>query len=144
MVRCSRALAAAAPRSFSFWWTIRAMRSSVKRCWPATQNQMELEAPIQALKMVTGRHPPFEPSRYRKVVIKTDATYVTENFGTAAGVWSRNGWMTREGKPVDNAPQWKELVRLAVLSSKQGKRVSIVRVPGKKSPRTKAVDRLAK
>jgi len=32
----------------------------------ATQNQMELEAPIQALKMVTGRHPPFDPSRYRK------------------------------------------------------------------------------
>jgi hypothetical protein len=39
----------------------------------ATQNQMELEAPIQALKMVTGRHPPFEPSRYRKIVIKTDS-----------------------------------------------------------------------
>jgi ribonuclease HI len=110
----------------------------------ATQNQMELEAPIQALKMVTGRHPPFDPSRYRKVVIKTDATYVAENFGTAVSVWSRNGWETRDGKPVDNAPQWKELVRLAVLSSKQGKRVSIVWVPGKKSPRTKLVDRLAK
>lgn len=49
----------------------------------ATQNQMELEAPIQALKMVTGRHAPFEPSRYRKIVIKTDATYVAENFGTS-------------------------------------------------------------
>jgi ribonuclease HI len=45
----------------------------------ATQNQMELEAPIQALKMVTGRDPPFEPSRYRKIVIKTDATCVAEN-----------------------------------------------------------------
>jgi ribonuclease HI len=110
----------------------------------ATQNQMELEAPIQALKMVTGRHPPFEPSRYRKIVIKTDATYVANNFGTAAAVWSRNGWMTRDGKPVDNAPQWKELVRLAALSSKQGKRVSVVRVPGKRSPRTKAADKLAK
>jgi ribonuclease HI len=110
----------------------------------ATQNQMELEAPIQALKMVTGRHPPFDQSRYRKIVIKTDATYVANNFGTAAAVWSRNGWKTRDGKPVDNAPQWKELVRLAALSSKQGKRVSVVRVPGKKSPRTKAVDKLAK
>lgn len=110
----------------------------------ATQNQMELEAPIQALKMTTGRRPPFDPSRYRKIVIKTDATYVSENFGTAASVWSRNGWKTRDGRPVDNAPQWKELVRLAVLSSKQGKRVWVVRVPGKKSPRTKAVDKLAK
>jgi ribonuclease HI len=37
----------------------------------ATQNQMELEAPIQGLKMATGRRPPFDPSRYRKIVIKT-------------------------------------------------------------------------
>jgi ribonuclease HI len=110
----------------------------------ATQNQMELEAPIQALKMATGRRPPFDPSRYRKIVIKTDATYVAENFGTAVAVWSKNGWKTRDGKPVENATQWKELVRLAVLSNKQGKPVKIVRVPGKKSPRTKAVDKLAK
>lgn len=110
----------------------------------ATQNQMELEAPIQALKMVIGRHPPFDPSRYGKIVIKTDAMHVAENFGTAVSVWSRNGWTTRDGKPVDNGPQWKELVRLAVLSGKQGKRVWVVRVPGKKSPRTKAVDKLAK
>ncbi len=59
-------------------------------------------------------------------------------------VWSRNGWRTREGKPVDNAKQWKELIRLATLAYKQGKPVSIVRVPGKKSTRTKAVDKLAK
>lgn len=110
----------------------------------ATQNQMELEAVIQGLKMVTGRHPPFDPSRYRKIVIKTDATYVAENFGTAVSLWSINGWTTRQGKPVDNAKQWKELVRLVVLSSKQGKAVRLVRVPGKRSPRTKTVDKLAK
>jgi ribonuclease HI len=110
----------------------------------ATQNQMELEAPIQGLKMATGRHPPFDLSTYRMIVIKTDATYVAENFGTAASVWSKNGWTTREGKPVDNAKQWKELVRLVVLSNKQGKRVKLVWVPGKKSPRTKTVDKLAK
>jgi len=110
----------------------------------ATQNQMELEAPIQGLRMATGRRPPFDPSRYRKIVIKTDATYVAENFGAAVSVWSKNGWKTRVGKPVDNAKQWKELVRLAVLSSRQGKPVKLVWVPGKKSPRTKAVDKMAK
>lgn len=110
----------------------------------ATQNQMELEAVIQGLKMATGHHPPFDPLRYRKIVIKTDATYVAENFGTAVSVWSKNGWTTRQGKPVDNAKQWKELVRLVVLSSKQGKPARLVRVPGKRSPRTKAVDKLAK
>jgi ribonuclease HI len=45
---------------------------------------------------------------------------VAENFGTAVSSWSRNGWYTRDGKPVDNAQQWKELVRLAALSYKQG------------------------
>lgn len=110
----------------------------------ATQNQMELEAVIQGLRAATGRHPPFDPSGYRKIVIKTDATYVAENYGAARTVWSRNGWITREGKPVDNAKQWKELLRLTALAYKQGKPVSIVRVPGKKSPRTKTVDKLAK
>src|SRR5437868_11838706 len=66
----------------------------------ASQSQMELEAPIQGLKMATGRRPPFDPSRYRKIVIKTDATYVAENFGTAVAVWSKNGWKTKQGKPV--------------------------------------------
>jgi ribonuclease HI len=110
----------------------------------ATQNQMELEAPNQGLKMATGRHPPFDPSRYRKIVIKTDATYVANNFGTAVSVWSKNGWKTKQGKPVDNAKQWKELVRLAVLAGKQGKPARVVWVPGKKSPTTKVVDKLAK
>lgn len=110
----------------------------------ATQNQMELEAVIQGLKLATGRHPPFDPASYRKIVVKTDATYVAENFGTARTIWTRNGWSTREGKPVDNAKQWKELVRLVVLAHKQGRPVTIERVPGKKSPRTKAVDKLAK
>jgi ribonuclease HI len=105
---------------------------------------MELEAVIQGLKRATGRRPPFDPSRYRKIVVKTDATYVAENFGTALSVWSKNGWRTKQGKPVDNAKQWKELIRLVVLSSKSGKPVTIMRVPGKKSPRTKVVDKLAK
>ena len=109
-----------------------------------TQNQMELEAPIQALKLATGRRPPFEPSSYRKIVIKTDATYVSENFPVAVSVWSKNGWKMRAGRPVDNATQWKELVRLVALASRQGKPVRIVRVPGKRSPPTKRADKLAK
>lgn len=110
----------------------------------ATQNQMELEAVIQALKSATGRHPPFDPARYRKIIIKTDATYVADNVGTALTIWSRNGWVTKDGKPVDNAKQWKELIRLLALADKQRKRAHIARVPGKKSPRTKTVDKLAK
>ena len=110
----------------------------------ATQNQMELQAVIHGLKLATGRHPPFDPDSYRKILVKTDATYVAENLGSARTIWPRNGWSTRDGKPVENAKQWKELVRLIVLAYKQGRPVTIQRVPGKKSPRTKAVDKLAK
>jgi ribonuclease HI len=70
--------------------------------------------------------------------------YVAGHFGTAISFWSRNNWLTKDGKPVDNAQQWKELVRLAALSSRQGKRVEITWVKGKKSPPTKRVDKIAK
>ena len=110
----------------------------------ATQNQMELQAVVQGLKRATGRHPPFEPSGYRKIVVKTDSLYVKDNFATATWSWSKNGWRTRDGRPVDNATQWKELVRLVAVAGKQGKPVTLVWVPGKKSPKTRAVDKLAK
>jgi hypothetical protein len=58
--------------------------------------------------------------------------------------WSKNGWTKRDGAPVDNAVQWKELVRLIGKADRRGKRVEIRWVKGKKSPRTKAVDKLAK
>jgi ribonuclease HI len=110
----------------------------------ATQNQMELEAVIQGLKIATGKHPPFKGAGYRKILVRTDSQYVAANVGTARSVWSRNGWTTRDGRPVDNAKQWKELVRLLVLAYKQGKPTTVEWVPGKKSPRTKTVDKLAK
>jgi ribonuclease HI len=110
----------------------------------ATQNEMELEAVIEGLKIATGKHPPFTAATYRKILVKTDSQYVAANVGTARTVWSRNGWTTREGRPIDNAKQWKELVRLLALAYKRGKPVTVEWVPGKKSPRTKTVDKLAK
>lgn len=42
----------------------------------ATNNQMELEACVQALRLATSQHPPFERSPFRKLVIHTDSEYV--------------------------------------------------------------------
>ncbi len=110
----------------------------------ATNNQMELEACVQALRLATSQQPPFDRSRYRKIVIRTDAEYVAGNYETALFSWSRNGWLRRGGAPLDNASQWKELARLLKRSANQARPVKIKWVPGKKSPRTKAVDRDAK
>jgi ribonuclease HI len=110
----------------------------------ATNNQMELEACIQALRLATSQQPPFERSRYRKIVIRTDSEYVAANYETAVFTWSRNGWRRKSGAPVDNATQWKELVTLLRRSDRQGRPVKIKWVPGKKSPRTKGVDKAAK
>jgi ribonuclease HI len=110
----------------------------------ATNNQMELEACVRALRLATSQNPPFDRSRYRKIVIRTDAEYVAGNYETALFTWSGNGWLKRSGAPVDNATQWKELVQLIRRSTRQGKPVTIKWVPGKRSPRTKAVDKAAK
>lgn len=110
----------------------------------ATNNQMELQACVEALRLATAQNPRFDPLRYRKIIIFSDSLYVAGNYKTALFTWSKNGWTTRDGAPVDNAPQWKDLVRLILRADRQGKRVEIRWVKGKKSPRTKAVDKLAK
>jgi ribonuclease HI len=54
----------------------------------ATNNQMEIRAPLEALKLALGRHPPFDPGRYRKIIVFTDSQYVYNNYGTAMYTWS--------------------------------------------------------
>jgi ribonuclease HI len=110
----------------------------------ATNQQMELQACLEGLKLATAQHPYFDRSRFRKIVIKSDSIYVVENYGSARHSWPQNSWKTRSGKPVDNAKQWQELVKLVKRSEGQGKPVRFEWVKGKKSPRTKAVDKGAK
>lgn len=110
----------------------------------ATNNQMELQACVEALRSATAQSPHFDPRRYRKIIIFSDSLYVADNYATALFTWSKNGWAKRNGAPVENAAQWKDLVRLVLKADRRGKRVEIRWVKGKKSPRTKAVDKLAK
>jgi ribonuclease HI len=75
----------------------------------ATNNQMELQACIMALK---------ETSRLQltsfgiiKIIIFTDSLYICENIGKAKFEWPKQKWFLRSGRPVSNAEQWKELVK---------------------------------
>ena len=108
----------------------------------ATNNQMELQAPIEALKILLGTRPPFELTRFSKVVFYTDSKYLSENFNQAKFVWPTTRWRTRSGAPVLNAEQWKELIRLV---KRLGLKVEVRWVKGhKRDPHNKRVDKLAK
>ncbi len=108
----------------------------------ATNNQMELQAMIDALSLLMSRNPPVDPTGYPRIVIYTDSMYISENIQSAIYTWSRNGWTNKSGGPILNAELWKELLRLMV---KIKIRVEIKWVKAHKlSVHNKAVDKLAK
>jgi ribonuclease HI len=109
----------------------------------ATNQQMEIQACIEALRAVVTRRAPVQRRQYRRLVIWTDSMYLVEGYTRALFNWQVNGWFTSSGNPVANAAMWKELLKLAGRS-----RVPPVEfrwIKGhKKSAHNKAADKLAK
>ena len=69
-----------------------------------TNNQMELLAPIEALKKIP---------KGKKVEIFTDSKYVKSGITEWIHNWKKNGWKTADKKPVKNRELWEELDILA-------------------------------
>jgi len=69
-----------------------------------TNNQMELMAPIQALKKI--------PSG-KKVEIYTDSKYVKMGITEWIKNWKKNNWKNSSKKKVKNIELWKELDNLS-------------------------------
>jgi len=65
-----------------------------------TNNQMELLAPIKALKKI---------SKGSKVQIFTDSKYVKLGITEWIHNWKKNGWKTANNKKVKNIELWTEL-----------------------------------
>ncbi len=65
-----------------------------------TNNQMELLAPIQALKKIP---------KGRKVQIFTDSKYVKSGITEWIHNWKKNGWKTASKQHVKNKELWTEL-----------------------------------
>ena len=65
-----------------------------------TNNQMELLAPIQALKKIP---------KSSKVQIFTDSKYVKSGITEWIHNWKKNGWKTANQQPVKNKELWTEL-----------------------------------
>lgn len=69
-----------------------------------TNNQMELLAPISALRML---------KRPCRIILYTDSKYVQQGMTGWIFGWEKNGWKTKDRKPVKNAELWKELLELS-------------------------------
>ena len=65
-----------------------------------TNNQMELFAPIKALKKIP---------KGSKVQIFTDSKYVKSGITEWIHSWKKNGWKTANKQPVKNKELWTEL-----------------------------------
>ncbi len=65
-----------------------------------TNNQMELTATIEALKVI------LKPS---KIALYTDSQYVKNGITSWIFNWKKNGWKTANKKPVANKDLWIEL-----------------------------------
>ncbi len=65
-----------------------------------TNNQMELLAPIKALKKIP---------KGSKVQIFTDSKYVKSGITEWIHNWKKNGWKTTNKNPVKNKELWTEL-----------------------------------
>ena len=68
-----------------------------------TNNRMELTAAIQGLRALR------EPC---EVEVVTDSQYLKNGITSWIHGWKRNGWITREKKPVINQDLWTELDHL--------------------------------
>lgn len=65
-----------------------------------TNNKMELTAAIEALNAL---------KRPCAVEIHTDSQYVKNGIGGWLHGWKKNGWRTKDKKPVKNVELWKAL-----------------------------------
>lgn len=91
-----------------------------------TNNQMELTAPIEALRALRGVE--------GRVELHADSTYVIRGITEWIHGWRRRGWRTAEGAPVLNRELWEALAVEVAARGRGGVRWHYVRghaaVPG--------------
>lgn len=67
---------------------------------PTTNNRMELQAAIEALRATTDGGP---------VIVFTDSQYVKNGINSWIKGWKKNGWKNAAKKPVKNKDLWLDL-----------------------------------
>jgi ribonuclease HI len=110
----------------------------------ATNQQMELLAPIQALRELRGKYSPVDVDRFTKIVIHSDSQYVVNNIPNALYSWRSNGWCGPEGNPIVNADLWNDLVGEIFKATPKRVEWKWVKGHSAKNPHNKTADKLAK
>lgn len=102
-----------------------------------TNNRMELWACIKAFEYARQVAALL---RCPRIIIISDSLYVNDNHRRAP-YWKKNGWKNADGRPLENADLWNELL---LLRPKVRTSTEIQWVKGKSAPILKEVDRRAK
>jgi len=96
------------------WAFIVSMGNELIRCSggaaDTTNNKMELQAVIEALKFV--RRQREEQRSSIPVVLHTDSEYVRLGITSWIQKWLKNSWRTTAKKPVKNKEYWEKLKEL--------------------------------
>lgn len=89
------------------WASILIYKKTIKEIYGSsintTNNQMELCAPLKALKLLKFKC---------NVIIYSDSQYVVKGGNQWMYKWASNNWITSTNKPVKNQDLWKELYSL--------------------------------
>lgn len=79
----------------------------------ATNNQMELTAPIEALKYFKKLQTARQGLAETELIFISDSKYVILGITEWIFNWQKNNWRNAAKKPVLNRELWEELYRLA-------------------------------
>jgi len=78
----------------------------------ATNNVMELTAPIEALKYIKKHLPRLEKAGKIEIEIVSDSKYVILGITEWIFSWQKNNWRNAAKKPVLNRELWEKLYEL--------------------------------
>lgn len=103
----------------------------------STSSRMELLAAIHALE---GVSPDQDVGPFTDVDVVTDSQYLCRGANEWLTLWSTNGWVRADGKPVANIDLWQRLVGLKLMHH----RVTFHWIKGHAGdPRNERADQLA-
>lgn len=106
----------------------------------ATNNQMELVAVLEALKLIESK------SNKKTYEICSDSAYVVNAINNGwLYSWRKNNWKTQSGDSVKNAGIWQDVYKLLVFLNIHKYMISFVKVKGHSgNPLNEYADKIAK
>jgi len=80
----------------------------------ATNNQMELQALLEALRYLDSH-----PIKEKLINVYLDSQLILSGASVWRFNWSKRGWTTKDGEEVKNLQQWKDLHELMIKLEKK-------------------------